>query len=410
MEIWLSYGSTEVPVRVKEEQLKVIHQIKSTISFEDKLSAIEASLDRPFGTAPLVDLIHPQEQISIAVNRFPDPHLEAAFLDAVIRHLHEAKADPSATCIISCDPWLTERGNRSFEESEMDEASKEFLTRTKTVSGTHTSVDGLMIHAEFLQADLKIALGAVASNPFIEWDGAWSSIAPALLERESKGKFLRDAPSPGEPDFQASLLKRIRGLENKLEVDFEIDCLADAELPGSFAYAGKPHVVHKELDGFINKNRIVQEKTPADIMVISPGGRQYDRTLFSSLDPILVCQASLRRNGACVLVGACEDGYGPAAFYDLMREHFESSELSRRYSRKPDIVTLKALLVTRFLSEKELIVVSTLPDYYVHHVFKMRSSKTAAGALLAAERSVEKVTGVAVFRNGSAFSSRALAQ
>jgi nickel-dependent lactate racemase len=268
-------------------------------------------------------------------------------------------------------------------------------------------LNGLRVAADVADAELRIALGMVTSNPFMLWDGAWSGVAPGLLGGDSLSEFLRSAGSPAEATLQPSMLAESRAVESKLEFEFELNLLSGTPSVKQSVFAGKPSLVHKEIDRYLAGARLLEVKEQADVIILSPGGAPLDRTLFSALDSALVHPEMTRRGGAIVLVAACEEAYGPDEFYNLMRSTSSASDLTRRYGRKPDIVTLKTLLVSRVLSQNTIVLISTLPDYYVHHVFGLRSSKTAGGGLLAAERAVEKLNRVVVIRHGSAFASRA---
>lgn len=406
VEIWLPYGTTDVPVRVKDETLRGLHQIQDSLSLEAKVSAIEDALDKPLGTQPLVDLLRGRKSVAVAVNRIPDARIEGMVLDAVIRRAREAQIEPSSMRAIVCDPWSIGQASRAFDDTDTEDVTKNVLQGVRRESISYESVGDFSVDSDFAGADAKIVVGFVSANSCTGWDGAWSCLAPGLLEPSDKVELLRQAGNPSEASFQSTLLRLVRRSETKVEVDFEIDCIPGSDPLVPFLFAGKPQTVHKEVDAFLTKNRLIEAKNQQDAVIMSPGGTPFDGTLFSSLDALMCNAELLRRNGTALLVAACDGGYGPPPFYDLMRERLEASEISRRYGRTPDIVTLKTLLLTRFMSSSALVLVSTLPDYYVHHVFRMRSSKTASGALLSAERTLEELSALSVIRHASAFVSR----
>ena len=140
----------------------------------------------------------------------------------------------------------------------------------------------------------------------------------------------------------------------------------------------------------------------ADIVVISPGGHPADINLYQAYKAVHNNFASVKRGGVIILVAECPEGYGNEVFYDWMIKFKDSKSMEKEIKKRFRIGGHKAYYLLEALKKIQIILVSTLPDYYAANVFKLRSARALNDAFQEALKIVGKNPKVWVIPHGHA--------
>jgi nickel-dependent lactate racemase len=89
----------------------------------------------------------------------------------------------------------------------------------------------------------------------------------------------------------------------------------------------------------------------------------------------------VKRGGVIVLVAECPEGHGNQAFYDWMVKFADLKAVEREVRRNFVIGGHKAYFLLRTLQNHQIILVSSMPDYYASGIFKLKTARAVNDAL-----------------------------
>jgi nickel-dependent lactate racemase len=95
-------------------------------------------------------------------------------------------------------------------------------------------------------------------------------------------------------------------------------------------------------------------------MLVSAGGTEFDRYLYSAIWALNTVESLVKKNGAIILLAECSDGLGAETFTTLARVE-QLSEFERRFSLGAEALQM----LKRILRNNRVILVSALPGYLV---------------------------------------------
>jgi nickel-dependent lactate racemase len=119
----------------------------------------------------------------------------------------------------------------------------------------------------------------------------------------------------------------------------------------------------------------------ADIVVASPGGYPADMNLFQAYKALDNALAIVKRGGVLVLVAECAEGHGNQVFYDWMARLGDLKAVEREIKRNFVLGGHKAYYLLKALQNHQIILVSSLPDYYAMNIFKVKTARAVNDAL-----------------------------
>jgi len=119
----------------------------------------------------------------------------------------------------------------------------------------------------------------------------------------------------------------------------------------------------------------------ADIVVVSPGGHPSDINLYQSYKALDNALEVTKRGGVIILVAECPEGHGNQVFYDWMVRFGELKTVEREIKRNFILGGHKAYYLLKALQNHQIIVVSSLPDYYASNIFHLKTARAVNDAL-----------------------------
>ena len=119
----------------------------------------------------------------------------------------------------------------------------------------------------------------------------------------------------------------------------------------------------------------------ADIVIVSPGGYPGDLNLFQSFKAVENALEVTKRGGVVILVAECPEGHGNQVFYDWMVRFGELKAVEREIKRYFCFGGHKAYYLLKALHNYQVILVSSMPDYYANSVFKLKTARAVNDAL-----------------------------
>lgn len=166
-----------------------------------------------------------------------------------------------------------------------------------------------------------------------------------------------------------------------VRVDFVVNVVINSKHELVKAFAGDLDQVFQEGVRLVDEMCRVQVDRRADIVVVSPGGDPADLNLFQAYKAVDNALEVVKRGGVIVLVAELPDGHGNKDFYDWMVRLGDLKSVEREIKRNFLIGGAKAYYFLKALQKAQIILVSSMPDYYATSVFKLKTARAVNDAL-----------------------------
>jgi nickel-dependent lactate racemase len=240
------------------------------------------------------------------------------------------------------------------------------------------------INRVFAEADVRILTGDIGMHYFAGYGGGRKSILPGISGEETikhnhvllfganaKTGTLNENPV-NEDMIEAARMAK---------VDFTLNVVINSKHELVKAFAGNMDEVFAEGVRLVDEMYRVQVDRRADIVAVSPGGNPADLNLFQAYKAVDNALEAVKRGGVIILVAELPDGHGDQNFYDFMVKYDDLKAIEREVRRNFVMGGAKAYYYMRAMQKAQIILVSSMPDYYAASVFRLKTARAANDAL-----------------------------
>jgi lactate racemase len=392
VDVWLPYGKTDVCVRVPARNLLGTIDPKQVAGAPDQKAEVERALKEPIGTKRLSEIAKPESKVAIVVD---DAARKTRTQEMLIPVLAELTAvgvkDENITIIFGCG---LHRAVKPEEAAEI--VGAEVLKRIKTISHdskakdlvhigtTKTAGNKIMVNPVFAEADVRVLLGDVNYHYYAGYGGGRKSVLPAVCGAETiqhNHAMLTNANA------------RTGNLENNpvhidmteaaklAKVDFIVNIVENSKGEIVKAFAGDLEAAFIEGTKLVDDIYRVFIDRRAEIIVVSSGGYPSDINLFQAHKALDNALDAVKRGGVIILVAECIEGHGNQVFYDWMVRFGEVKAVEKEIRRNFVMGGHKALYLLKALEKHQIILVSSMPDFYAQNIFKLKTARAVNDAL-----------------------------
>ena len=394
VDVWLPYGKTDVCVRVPARNLL------GTIEPAEQKGALDAQAEVaralkdpiPIGSKHLSEIAKPESKVAIVLDDATRKTPSQIMLLPVLAELNLAGVkDDNITIIFGCG---THRAVKPEEAIAM--IGEDVFKRIKTVSHdskatdlvnlgtTKTHGNKILVNRLFAEADIRVLLGDVGFHYYAGYGGGRKSVLPAvcgeetikhnhamLLNANARTGNLEDNPVHQDMTEAAKLAK----------VDFIVNVVQNKKGEIVKAFAGDLEEAFLEAVKLINEMYRITVERRADILVVSAGGYPADMNLYQAYKALDNSVDAIKRGGVIILVAECLEGHGNQVFYDWMARLGDLKNVEREIRRNFVLGGHKAYYLLKALQNHQIILVSSLPDYYATSIFKLKTARAVNDAL-----------------------------
>jgi nickel-dependent lactate racemase len=393
VDVWLPYGKTDVCVRVPARNLIGSIEPKERPACPDAKAEVERALAEPLpvGTRRLSEIALPESKVAIVIDDATRKAPSDIMLLPVLAELNLAGVrDENVTVIFGCG---THRPVTA-EEAKMllgEEASK----RVKAVShdckamdlvavGTSRHGNKILLNRIFTEASVRVLLGDVNFHYYAGYGGGRKSVLPAVAGEETikLNHALMLNPNAHTGVLEGNPVHEDMAEAAKLaKVDFLLNVVTNSKCEIVQAYAGEPEVAFQEAVKLCDDMFRVTVDRRADIVVVGCGGNPADINLYQAYKAVDGALEAVKRGGVIILVAECPEGHGNQVFYDWMVRFPDLKTVEREIKRNFVLGGHKAYYLLKALQNHQIILVSSLPDYYASNIFKLKTARAVNDAL-----------------------------
>lgn len=412
VDVWLPYGKTDVCVRIPARNLLGIIEPKDIRGVEEPKAEVERALKDPIGSERLSEIVKPESKVAIVVDDATRKAPSEAMLLPVLAELNATGVkDENIIVIFGCG---THRAVKPEEALELlgDEALKRVKTMSHSCNATDfvdlgtTKTHGtkVLVNRVFAEADVKVLLGDVGYHYYAGYGGGRKSILPAvcaeetikqnhamLLQSNARTGILEGNPVHVDMTEAARLAK----------VDFIVNVVENKKGEIIKAFAGDLEAAFLEAAKLVDEIYRVFIDRRADIVVVSAGGHPADMNLYQAYKGLDNALDAVKRGGVIILVAECPEGHGNQVFYDWMTRLGELKNVEREVKRNFVMGGHKAYYLMKALQNHQIILVSSLPDYYATSIFKLKTGRAVNDALTEALKIAGSASRVWAIPHGS---------
>ena len=410
--MWVPYGKTEICARIPTRNYLGNIEPKEKEGLKDPKAEVARALNEPIGSKRLSELIKPGNKIAVVVNdhtRSTPTHL---IIPPLLEELNKAGiADTEITIIFGCGSHRSPTAN---EQKAI--LGEEILHRTKTVSHDckakdhvymgRTSIHGNKVYVNkvFAEADFRILTNNIELHYYAGYGGGRKSVLPAVSAEET---IQYNHAMILNPKARTGVLEGNPVHEDMVEAarlakaDFIVNVVTNSRNEIVKAFAGDIEQAFYEGVKLVDEMYKVPIERRADIVIASSGGHPHDINLYQAHKGVENAQDAVKRGGVIIWVAECPDGHGDELFYEWMVKFKDPKELEAEVKRHFRLGGHKAYYLNRTLQRIQIILVSTLPDYYAVGAFRLRTARALNDALRDAFDMVGKDARVLVMPHGN---------
>ncbi|MDH5483081.1 MAG: nickel-dependent lactate racemase [Candidatus Bathyarchaeota archaeon] len=392
VDVWLPYGKTDVCVRIPTRNFLGSIEPREKLDVPDSEAEIERALREPLGSKKLADIVKPEHEVVIVVDDATRPSPSNLIVPPLLKELNAAGVkNENVKIVFGCG------AHRAVAREEAATLlGEEVLTCVKAVShdckaqdlvyAGETQKHGTKVYLNrlFTEADVKILTGDVCFHYYAGYGGGRKSILPAvsgeetikhnhimLLHPNAKTGVLDGNPIHEDMVEAAKLAK----------VDFILNVVINSKREIVRAFSGDLEQAFDEGVKAVDEMYRIPVDRRADIVVVSPGGYPADVNLFQAYKGVDNALEIVKRGGVVILVAECPEGHGSQVFYDWMAKFKDWKAIEKEIKRNFVLGGHKAYYLMKALQKSQIILVSSMPEYYATNIFKLKTARAVNDAL-----------------------------
>ena len=296
MKVKLAYGRDGLEVELPEERTTVIAPT-FVPGLPDAEGAILTALRNPIGTAPLRQLVRPDQTVAISVCDITRPMPSKVLLPLLLRELRHVPSE-NITILIATG---THRSNTQDELAEMlgDDVvgSYEVVNHDgfdedslESIGSTASGIE-VRLNRRWVESDIRITTGFVEPHFFAGFSGGPKMVAPGLAGFPTIMR-LHDAAMIGHPDARFAITvgnpihDTIQGDRAHVRgVDFSVDVTINRDHRITSVYAGELFAVHMTPPAPYRRSawRCSRSGSAFDVVVTTNSGYPLDQNLYQAV-------------------------------------------------------------------------------------------------------------------------------
>jgi nickel-dependent lactate racemase len=327
MKARFSFGKSGLDISVPDGYRAQVILSHTASALDNEQAALEAALDAPIGSEPLLSLAAGRKTAAISVCDITRPAPNRITLRPVLRRLHQAGIPAEGVTILIA----TGLHRGATEDEIVTIVGPEIASKYRIVShdakslvehrhlGATGSGTPVYIDERFMAADLHITLGFIEQHLMLGFSGGRKLIAPGLAAQETikvlhSPRFMRE-PMATEGSIAANPLHaELLEIARIARHDFMLDVALTQERKISGVFAGDPVKAHAAGVAFVEQTCLERLEEPVDAVITSSAGYPLDLTFYQCVKGITAAAHMVKPGGRILIVAQCAEGVGSPEF------------------------------------------------------------------------------------------------
>lgn len=377
----LGYGTDTLTFTLPEGCHVDVITAKEVPGVADPLARVEQALDNPVGAVTL-ESFRGVTSAAIAVNDKTRPVPHAHLLPPLLARLEALGLAPEQITLLIATGTHAPMPPEEFARV----IPPDILARYPVVSHDCDDPDSLVhlgetsrgtpvwINRLYVEADLRLVVGNTEPHMFMGFSGGAKSASIGLAGRATISHNHKMLTQPGARMNcydENPLRMDVEEIGGLIGVHFTLNAVLNGHKAIVNVFAGEPRAVMAAGIPQVRALAVTPVAAPYDLVIASPGGAPKDLNLYQAQKSLVPAAMVTRTGGTVILVAACTEGIGSAAFERFMGDGQVSTmqEVLARFEREEfQIGKHKGFLVARDAVRVQVRLVSEMPPEMVERV------------------------------------------
>ncbi|HID89707.1 MAG TPA: nickel-dependent lactate racemase [Anaerolineales bacterium] len=332
MRVKLAYGRAGLWVDLPDDA--VVIEPRFVPGLPDERAALRDALRSPIGTAPLRELVRPDDTVAVVFSDLTRPMPNDRVLPPLLEEL--ARAGVPDERIVLINGLGTHRPQTEEELTAM--LGAEVVHRYRVLQ--HDAWDGanlvevarnhqgrpVRVHRAYVEASVRILTGFIEPHFFAGFSGGPKAVLPgiadidAILDNHGAGMIAHPqatwAVTEGNPIWE-----EMQKVAQATAPTFLLNVTLNREREITGVFAGDLAEAHRAGVSFVRRTALRPVRTLFDIVVTSNSGYPLDLNLYQAVKGMSAAAQIVRPGGHIIIAAECWDGIPDHGEYGrLLRE------------------------------------------------------------------------------------------
>ena len=366
MKITIPYGKDKIDLDIPDDNILDIVSGETSVSLKDEKEIVPRALAEPIGSARLSEIARGKTSACILASDITRPCPSYKFLHQLVEELNSGGIPLSNIKVV-----LGLGIHRPHTDIEKKKLVGDYIFKNTQVMdsdpskakliGNTTAGTPVEVFEEALNCDLLIATGNIEYHYFAGYSGGAKAVMPGICTRNSiqaNHSMMLDKRSVAGNIEDNPVRNDIEEAAKMAGIGFIFNVILDDSKNIIDAVAGKNNEAWAEgvkRYEFIYSREV---ESPADIVVVSPGGYPKDINLYQSQKALENIKDIAKPGGVIILIASCAEGFGEDVFKEWMDQAKDYNGISKRLRSRFVLGGHKAVAVSRVISEKKVYLYS----------------------------------------------------
>jgi nickel-dependent lactate racemase len=319
MKTHLAYGRDGLTIRLPEQTDALTARFVPGLP--DEVAALRTALQHPINSPALADLVRPGDTVVICHSDITRATPNDRILPVLLTELEAAgirRQDITLLNALGTHRPQTEtelrqmlgeavvNNYRCLQHNAFDDNG--LVALGKTSFGNDVRVNRLLV-----ESDVKILTGFIEPHFFAGFSGGPKGVLPALAGQESvltnHGREMIAHPKAAWGSCEGNpIWEEMREVALMAKPTLLLNVTLNALKQITAVFAGEMLAAHKAGRDFVRASAMVPVAEPYDIVITTNSGYPLDQNLYQCVKGMSAAQQIVRKGGAIILAGACNDG------------------------------------------------------------------------------------------------------
>jgi len=319
MKVRLAYGKEGLWIELPDDLNIAVVEPRFVPGLPNEREAIQKALREPIASAPLKELVKPNDTVAIVFSDITRPMPNARVLPVLLEELSHV---PSSN-IVLINALGTHRPQTEDELAEM--LGREVVENYRIVQhnchdkenlvylGESSFKHPIWVNKTYMESSIKILTGFIEPHFFAGFSGGPKAVLPGLAGEET---ILRNhgAEMIGHPKATWGITEgnpiweEMREVAAKTNPTFLLNVSINKEKEITGVFAGDVWEAHARGVEFVREVAMVPVDEPFDIVITSNSGYPLDLNLYQAVKGMSAAAQIVREGGSIIIAAECWDG------------------------------------------------------------------------------------------------------
>lgn len=332
MNITLDYHKTGLHVRIPDENVVAVLNMRDTPPLDDPVKATREALVRPVAGPPLETIARGRRNACVVVSDITRPVPHDIILPPLLECLERSGLPPADITILVATGLHAPMAAEQLRETLTGDVVDRYPVVSHVARNDNEQTDlgftstGIPIRVDrrYVASDLKVLTGLIEAHFMAGYSGGRKLVAPGLVGVETiehlHGPGILEHSNAttgvldGNPLHQAAL-----EIARRAGVDFILNVAMDEDRRVTGVFAGELDQAHRQGVRHVDGMVVATVEEPVDIVVTSSAGYPLDTTFYQAVKGMVGVLDILKEGGSIIIAAGCADGIGSTEFEDLLR-------------------------------------------------------------------------------------------